>query len=82
MKKEIKKIVIYVILMIVDAVVWLISPMILPAGAFRTTRYCSWNGPCVEPKPMIGTITTIILIIVFIVLLILLIKTIIDMKKK
>lgn len=82
MKKEIKKIIIYVVLMIIDVFIWLISPMILPAGAYRTTRYCSWNEPCVEPKPMIGTITTIILVIIFVVLLILLIRTIIDMKKK
>ena len=81
-KKLIKQIIIYVVLMILTAFIWLISPMILPAGAFRTTRYCSWNGPCVEPQPMIGTVVTIILLIIFIILLVLLIKSIIKLKKK
>ena len=77
-----KKVIIYVVLMIVTFILWLISPLILPPGAFRTTRYCSWNGPCVEPQPMIGIVFTIILAIIFIVLSVLLIKAFIKQKKK
>ncbi len=82
MKKEIKQIIIYIVLMLLVVFMWLISPMILPAGAFRTTRYCSWNGPCVEPQPMVGIAVTIILVILFIVLSVLLIRSIIKVKKK
>ena len=82
MNKEIKKRIVYIVIIILTYVLWLISPMILPPGAFRTTRYCSWNGPCVEPQPMIGTIVTIILGIIFIVATILLIKSFINTKKK
>ena len=82
MNKELKKRIVYIVLMIITFILWLISPMILPPGAFRTTRYCSWNGPCVEPQPMIGITVTIVLAIVFIASAILLIKSLINTKKK
>ncbi len=82
MNKNIKHLIVYLVLLIGTFLIWLLSPSFLPAGAFRSERFCDWGGHCVEPQPIIGIIFNIIIVIVSIVLLLLTIKTIIKLIKK